>query len=1343
MRKIKFAIAMLLSLTAFGWGQALTGTATISGYVDNPRIDNVLTAMFYGDEPIGTLIYEWKAGDNSVGSNSGTYTVTLADLDKQITVTITSDVETGEIISDPTTVVLKKVGPAAPLAPHVLSRTHNSITLLSTFSYEYKINDEEWQTSHIFTDLTPETEYTFYQRIAEGEDISASPLSTGLTIATLALCGEVSYNPLTQRCENELVETSCGDDWYDNGTHFCFNNEVYKRCGSSSYDPSTQFCHTDNKLYNKCGDSLYEPSTEYCSNGTVKKYGFVTDSRDGRTYKTIEIGAQIWTAENSNYNAIGSACYDSYSCALYGRLYNWEAAMEACPEGWHLPYNDEWNELITAVGGSSNAFRSLASWSSPIQTGANTYGFAALPGGHGMSFSGSSYSFLFLGQSGYWWSASEGLTNSIVLDQWQGLQQQNIPKNYLHSVRCLSGELPFFIPVTNISMPASVIIDSKVKGSVMPSFATNREIEWNISGAKWDPDTKEIIFDQLGTAVIKATIKGGKCADIEDSDCDYTQNWNVRVGTKCGGKTIAVQLPKNWPQTQVSFFWRSMGQFTNMSGIRNGDFFEFTIPTTIMNDDGTGTFLLSMNSNYGSNRHITTNNYDMTANFVDPRDLDAFSCPIDKLYIYEDPTTPGKTVTSTVPPNIYTFYFLPPKELEWALGTPIFVYNDGGTIKKEIMSLDADRRCGWYKKIFFNEPIPNAASWIWLNGHKGVQPPNDQIGLLGLDEDPMNWVDGAPTPFNLAEQFGTDRDLFFVPATGANGWTKLDPGTSGVCSFNLAAIMYHRGMTGRGFSQWTQSGSGGGVAEGLCRGLVKPELVNGKMAFNERKICGGEQTDWNEIYFNEAFKSTPGVNVQRCYDIPFQKRPGGLWEFDATTLCEGPPEAGIRYGSIDYSRRCGGIHGRYLGGFYPPNLGYAVDKYGDYSAAYTALGRNPNAAAFPAQTTDPETAGGWGNSGVLPAAANEWCFERGWRGGNGTIGDLDGAVTAADVHARMTNAGCTHRFADGEFLSYDGAAGVPNFRDICEMTGACGSGRWHSYPNWSQPRLFCFESAPVAFTYEPGQELFISGSEIWVFINNRLVIDLGGNHVAVPGYVRLDTITTPSKLVPGEQYPLNIFFCNRRANGSDLRIATNIGIYFAEESALRVQHIQADSAQICIVSSGSNSSCASVMASSKGPITKCGSEMGPLLDYYMLNQRGDTLWIDPTKAAEGTCTTKDGSLTCYGGITLTGNYPIVETVIVRRDALFELQGTYRVYAKIRDSEAENYPNLVPVLITRFDIDESTVVHTPSTIPHTLYPIPHTPVFYNLRGQPIGTTKPTAPGVYIEKTGKYIRKIMVK
>ena len=110
----------------------------------------------------------------------------------------------------------------------------------------------------------------------------------------------------------------------------------------------------------------------------VAKETKFADKRDGKVYATTKIGKQVWMAENLNYAMDSSWCYkdDPANCKKYGRLYTWDAAMKACPKGWHLPTKEEWGALGSAIGEEAGTKLKSKEWD-----GSDALGFNALPAG--------------------------------------------------------------------------------------------------------------------------------------------------------------------------------------------------------------------------------------------------------------------------------------------------------------------------------------------------------------------------------------------------------------------------------------------------------------------------------------------------------------------------------------------------------------------------------------------------------------------------------------------------------------------------------------------------------------------------------------------------------------------------------------------------------------------------------------------------------------------------------------------------------------------------------------------------------------------------------------------------
>lgn len=130
------------------------------------------------------------------------------------------------------------------------------------------------------------------------------------------------------------------------------------------------------------------------------------DPRDGQSYRTTVINGHTWMAQNLNYNAPGSLCYNNSkeNCEIYGRLYDYEMAMSSCPAGWHVPSREEYEDIADIL---YSGIKSKIGWKKDESSssggaeyspnGSDIYGFTMLPGGRAYKGSGNRVFFYGLG----------------------------------------------------------------------------------------------------------------------------------------------------------------------------------------------------------------------------------------------------------------------------------------------------------------------------------------------------------------------------------------------------------------------------------------------------------------------------------------------------------------------------------------------------------------------------------------------------------------------------------------------------------------------------------------------------------------------------------------------------------------------------------------------------------------------------------------------------------------------------------------------------------------------------------------------------------------------------------
>lgn len=191
-----------------------------------------------------------------------------------------------------------------------------------------------------------------------------------------------------------------------------------------------------------------------------KMEGTFTDSRGFVKYRWVRIGDQIWMAENlraTKYNDgtgihnftedwewrdpdAGAYCWlvnDPANGKTYGALYNWYAVEtgKLCPTGWHVPSEDEWQQLVDYVGGEFVAgckLKARNGWYY-ANNGTDEYGFTALP-------AGSRYNSGNFSPLTGWWSVTKDDTDDVwclLISEEDYVSGYNFSKKFGFPVRCI------------------------------------------------------------------------------------------------------------------------------------------------------------------------------------------------------------------------------------------------------------------------------------------------------------------------------------------------------------------------------------------------------------------------------------------------------------------------------------------------------------------------------------------------------------------------------------------------------------------------------------------------------------------------------------------------------------------------------------------------------------------------------------------------------------------------------------------------------------------------------------------------------------------------------------------
>ena len=526
---------------------------------------------------------------------------------------------------------------------------------------------------------------------------------------------------------------------------------------------------------------------------------------------------------------------------------------------------------------------------------------------------------------------------------------------------------------------------------------------------------------------------------------------------------------------------------------------------------------------------------------------------------YPDPRKAGQVYVKQEKPVVQDFYVLLPQNKMWMSSMPLI--NENG-IDHELY-VDTDR-CGWYFRRYVDEELPSS---VLIHMADDENPYKHAVGMEGENSSnatpialsAMFSIFEAEPDYKDALYFVVDENIASELPENTKGWFATYPEVEGYCGLELAATIYdtdaqlHPSFSCYSGGYRSQSegcqATSGTAAQGVdsataitainaCIGVTQG-IVESTLPMSKKPVLTafGKKCFISNKYFDQLFSYTEGVNEKTYFYMPFYRSANGKWEFDS-----------------DYYTSPG-LDIPVQGGFYPAE--------GKTDAMVLAV--DPKQKPVPAARTKRNAEGPvfWGPllreldpSEQVPII-DLFCKGPGWSKGYDCEGSFaEGEETTERISETLKlGTGMSEACVFGWSCDIDGYApeGWPMFVQGSETASTGNSSyshRWtsseeNSKGNGGRNQHFCFESH-AKFAFKRGLKFSIRGDDdIWVFINNKLAVDLGGTHLSTPGYVDLDFFMKDAKV--DSIYDIDVFFCDRRTTMSNMRISTNIYMYQDEE----------------------------------------------------------------------------------------------------------------------------------------------------------------------------------------------------